>query len=78
PNPFNPSTSIRYTVAEERHVRIAVYNSLGLEVAVPVDDVLPAGRFEVSFDARNLPSGTYVYRMTAGDFVQTRQMTLSK
>ena len=78
PNPFNPTTSIRYAVAEERPVRIAVYNSLGAEVAVLVDDVLPAGRYEASFDARNLPSGTYVYRMTAGDFIQTRQMTLSK
>jgi hypothetical protein len=78
PNPFNPTTTISFAVAEERSVRIAVYNSLGIEVAELVNEVLPAGRFEATFDATNLPSGTYVYRMTAGDFVQTRQMTLSK
>jgi hypothetical protein len=78
PNPFNPSTTIRFAVAEERAVRIAVYNSLGVEVAELVNEVLPAGSFEATFDATALPSGTYVYRMTAGDFVQTRQMTLSK
>jgi hypothetical protein len=78
PNPFNPTTSIRFAVAEERPVRIAVYNSLGAEVAVLVDEVLPAGRYESSFDATTMPSGTYVYRMTSGDFVQTRQMTLAK
>jgi hypothetical protein len=59
-------------------VRIAVYNNLGVEVAELVNEVLPAGSFEATFDATALPSGTYVYRMTAGDFVQTRQMTLSK
>ena len=78
PNPFNPSTSIMYAVREQRHVRIAVYNSLGEEVAVLVDRTQPAGRYEVMFDATNLPSGTYVYRMTAGDFTQTQMMTLTK
>jgi len=78
PNPFNPSTSITYKVSEERHVRIAVYNSLGMEVAVLVDETREAGRYQASFDATGLPSGTYIYRMTAGDFTQTRSMTLSK
>ncbi len=78
PNPFNPSTSIAYNVSEERHVRLAVYNSMGSEVAVLVDETLAAGRYNASFDATDLPSGTYIYRMTAGDFTQTRSMTLSK
>jgi hypothetical protein len=78
PNPFNPSTSITYNVSEERYVRIAVYNSLGAEVAVLVDETVPAGRYEASFDASGLSSGTYIYRMSAGDFSQTRTMTLSK
>jgi hypothetical protein len=78
PNPFNPTTAIRYDVSEERYVRIAVYNTLGAEVAVLVDEVLAAGRYTTDFDASGLTSGTYIYRMTSGDFVQTRRMTLSK
>ena len=78
PNPFNPTTSIAFNVAEERHVRLAVYNSLGAEVAVLVDEVLAAGRYTRTFDATGLPSGTYVYRLMAGDYVQTERMTLSK
>jgi hypothetical protein len=78
PNPFNPTTSIVFTVAEERAVRLAVYNGLGAEVAELVNDVLPAGRYEVSFDASDLPSGTYIYRMLAGEFTATQRMTLSK
>ncbi|MDT8325279.1 MAG: T9SS type A sorting domain-containing protein, partial [Bacteroidota bacterium] len=78
PNPFNPSTAIVYNVSEERHVRLAVYNSLGAEVAVLVDDIKAAGQYTVDFDASDLTSGTYIYRMTAGDFVQTKRMTLSK
>lgn len=78
PNPFNPNTTISYDVAVERHVRIAVYNSLGTEVAVLVDETLPAGSYTTNFDATGLATGTYLYRMTSGDFVQTRRMTLSK
>ncbi|MBE0644552.1 MAG: T9SS type A sorting domain-containing protein [Bacteroidetes bacterium] len=78
PNPFNPTTNISFTVAEERHVRIAVYNSLGAEMAELVNEVLPAGRYDVAFDASALPSGTYLYRMMSGGFVATQRMTLSK
>jgi hypothetical protein len=78
PNPFNPSTSVVFNVAEERSVRIVVYNSLGAEVAELVNDVLSAGRYEVSYDASELPSGTYLYRMFAGEFIATQRMTLSK
>ncbi|MBN1447994.1 MAG: T9SS type A sorting domain-containing protein [Bacteroidetes bacterium] len=78
PNPFNPSTTIAFDVAEERHVRLVVYNSLGAEVAVLADEVLAAGSYTRTFDATGMPSGTYVYRLTAGDFVQTQRMTLSK
>jgi parallel beta-helix repeat protein len=78
PNPFNPTTSIVFTVGEERAVRVAVYDLLGAEMAELVNETLPAGRYEVTFDASDLPSGTYVYRMQAGDFVSTQRMTLSK
>jgi hypothetical protein len=78
PNPFNPSTSIRFTVAEERHVRLTVYNNLGMEVAELLNDVLPTGQYTVDFNALTLPTGTYTCRMVAGDFVGSVQMILSK
>ncbi|MFZ1728588.1 MAG: T9SS type A sorting domain-containing protein, partial [Bacteroidota bacterium] len=78
PNPFNPTTNIVFNVSEERQVRIAVYNNLGAEVAELVNEVLPAGRYEMTFDASALPSGTYLYRMLSGDFIGTQRMTLSK
>ncbi len=78
PNPFNPVTSVEYAVPEEQYVRIAVYNQLGMEVAVLVDGVRPAGYHTALFDATDLASGMYLCRMTAGEFVQTRTMTLSK
>jgi hypothetical protein len=78
PNPFNPSTSVSFTVAEERHVRLMVHSSLGVEVAELVNETLPAGRYDVAFDASDLPSGTYVYTMISGDFMQSRRMTLTK
>jgi hypothetical protein len=78
PNPFNPSTSISFGVAEERSVRIVVYNQLGAEVAELVNETMPAGQYTTMFDARDLPSGTYICRMIAGDYVKTIQMMLSK
>jgi hypothetical protein len=78
PNPFNPSTNVSFTVAEERAVRLVVYNNLGMEVGELVNDVLPQGRYTISFDARDLPSGTYVCRIIAGDYSKTIQMVLSK
>ncbi|PLX33485.1 MAG: hypothetical protein C0600_00360 [Ignavibacteria bacterium] len=78
PNPFNPATSISYAVSEEAHVRLVVFNSLGMEIAVLVDHTQKPGRYEVDFDAADLVSGTYYYRMTSGEFTQTRTMTLSK
>ncbi|MCZ7556704.1 MAG: hypothetical protein M5R41_09925 [Bacteroidia bacterium] len=78
PNPFNPSTSIRFTVADERQVRLTVYNNLGVEVAELLNDVLPSGQYTVDFNALTLPTGTYTCRMVAGDFVGSVQMILSK
>jgi len=83
PNPFGASTgatvtSIGFDVAESRSVRLTVYNSLGMEVATLVDDVLDPGRYVAQFDAHGLASGTYICRMIAGDFVQSMRMVLSK
>ena len=80
PNPFNPSTSITYAVGGSvaRVVRLSVYDLLGREVAVLLNDSRAPGRYEVTWDAANLPSGVYVYRMTAGDHVDAKRMMLLK
>ncbi len=76
PNPFNPSTNIRYELPETAEVRLEVFNLLGERVATLVDTRQEAGRHQVSFDAGSLSSGVYLYRLQAGDFVQTRKLTL--
>jgi len=80
PNPFNPGTSIRYQVVGTTHVRLAIYDVLGREVATLVNEEKPAGTYEAIFNASNLSSGTYFYRLTAtsptGGFVLTKKMIL--
>jgi hypothetical protein len=78
PNPFNPNTSIKYSVAEAGYVRLAVYNTLGEEISVLVNGQSDAGFFEVNFDASNLPSGTYIYRLEAPGFAEAKKMILMK
>jgi hypothetical protein len=78
PNPFNPATNIKYSVQSRSHVKLAVYDMLGHEVAVLVNEVQNAGSQLVSFDAGNLPSGMYFYKLEAGDQVFTKKMTLLK
>jgi hypothetical protein len=82
PNPFNPETVIEYTVGEwsqaggGREVHIALYDLLGREVVTLVNEARRPGRYRVALDARWLSSGTYFYRMRAGDFVETRRLTI--
>ena len=76
PNPFNPQTTIRYSLPQTSDVRIAVYNVLGQRVALLVDGEQPAGTHVVVFDASGLASGIYFYNMTAGSFTRTRPMVL--
>ncbi len=74
PNPFNPSTTIRYGLPIRSHVTLTVFNTLGQQVATLVQGEQEAGFHEVSFDASGLTSGVYLYRLQAGDFVQTKKL----
>ena len=76
PNPFNPSTIIRYGLVAKSHVNLKVYNSLGQEVESLVNEIQEAGSHEVKFDGSRLSSGVYFYRLTAGNFVATKRLTL--
>lgn len=78
PNPFNPTTEIRYQTSEIGHIRLSVYDLLGREVAVLVNGVQPAGQYSVSFNATNMSSGVYLIRMQAGEQSFTRKMMLVK
>jgi hypothetical protein len=78
PNPFNPTTAIRFALPEASAVRLSVYNMLGQQVAVISNGEMSAGWHTVNFDASALSSGMYIYRLEAGNFVQTRKMTLLK
>jgi hypothetical protein len=78
PNPFNPSTTISYSVPEPTRTRLVVYDMLGRQIALLVDEINAAGTYELQFVARQLPTGTYFFRMTAGDFQKTRPMVLVK
>lgn len=76
PNPFNPTTTIRYALSSRSDVRLTVVNSLGQLVATLVQGEQEAGWYESVFDATGLASGVYLYRLQAGDLVQTRKLIL--
>ncbi len=76
PNPFNSTTQIAYDLPTEEFVSLRVYNLLGQEVAVLVNERRPAGAYTVTFRASDLPSGMYFYRISAGEFQQTRKLLL--
>jgi len=78
PNPFNPVTHIQYVIGSIQLVSLKVYNVLGTEVATLVNEEKPAGTYEVQFEATEIPSGVYFYKMQAGMFTQTRKMILLK
>lgn len=78
PNPFNPSTQINYNVGERGLVNLKVYNILGIKVATLVNGYKPAGSHRVTFNAKNLSSGVYIYNLSVNNFIQTRKMILEK
>ena len=78
PNPFNPSTVIKYSIPEEGLVSLKIYNIIGEEVLTLVNEVKQAGNYLLRFDASDLASGVYLYRIKAGSFTQVKKMILSK
>jgi len=78
PNPFNPETTLEYTLISPGKVSLIIYNLLGQEVARLVSEVQQAGYHKVIWDASNITSGIYFFRLQAGDFVLTRKMLLLK
>ena len=78
PNPFNPSTSIQYTISSRQYVTLKVYDMLGKGVAVLVNEEKPAGNYEINFDASKLSRGVYYYELRAGSLVQTKKMIYLK
>ncbi len=78
PNPFNPSTTIRFNLPEASIVKLTIFNILGQEIRTLVNEFRESGINAINFDASDLNSGMYIYKIEAGNFVQTRKMTLLK
>jgi hypothetical protein len=78
PNPFNPATTIRYAIPAAGHVTLKIYDVLGKEVKTLVNETKDTGRYEVMFDASQLSSGVYIYRIEAGEFTASHKMLLLK
>lgn len=78
PNPFNPATQIRFSIPELSMVTLTIYDLLGRKLETLISEELQAGVYTEHFDARNLPSGMYIYRLVAGSYVEQKRMMLLK
>ena len=78
PNPFNPSTTISYSLPQNNDVVLEIYNTLGQKVATLINQKQTAGTYNVTFDASNLATGVYFYRLQSGNFMEVRKMMLLK
>ncbi len=76
PNPFNPSTKISYSIPEASNVQLIIYDILGREVEIPVEEYKTAGKYSIDFNAGDLPSGIYFYKLQAGSYSKVRKMIL--
>jgi photosystem II stability/assembly factor-like uncharacterized protein len=78
PNPFNPSTKIKYSIQHSTSITIKVFNLIGAEIVTLLDKEMPEGSYDITWNAVNLPSGVYFYQMKAGSFIDTKKMLLTK
>ncbi len=78
PNPFNPETTIRFSIPEQQNVRLTIYNTLGQQVERLLDTEMKPGKHDIPFDASHLPSGVYIYRIQAGEFVESKKLMVLK
>lgn len=78
PNPFNPATKINFSLPEANNVTLKIYNALGQEITTLVNQFMNAGKYEVSYDAAELPTGIYLYSLSAGNFKSVKKMLLIK
>jgi hypothetical protein len=78
PNPFNPTTTIGYSIPTSGHVELVVFNINGAEIATLVDSEKSAGYYSVTFDGKDLSSGVYLYRLTCGNHTSMKKMVLMK
>ncbi len=78
PNPFNSGTKISYSIPQESFVTLKIYDILGREVATIVNEENQIGNYEINFDAKNLTSGIYFYKLQAGSLIETKKMVLMK
>jgi hypothetical protein len=78
PNPFNPTTRIKYQIPELSKVKLTVFNLLGVKIATLVNEEKPAGVYEVVFDGTGLSSGVYFYRIETGRYSDTKKLLLLK
>jgi hypothetical protein len=78
PNPFNPTTDLRFDIPTSSIVRITIYNSMGKEITKLVNEKLNAGRYQAQWNASDVSSGVYFYKLTAGDYNDVKRMILVK
>jgi uncharacterized protein (TIGR02145 family) len=78
PNPFNPSTTIKFSLPKATHVNLSIYNSMGQEISKLISKAMSAGVYTPEWNASGFASGVYYYRIVAGDFIQTKKLILLK
>ncbi len=78
PNPFNPVTIIKFSIPIKSNISLMLYNVIGEQLRVFIDEEKPTGNYEVEFNASELSSGVYFYRLQAGSYIETKKLILMK